>query len=561
MSSNTTLTPTGLTFLPTQISGLSVWVDANDQSKFTLTGGTSNVVTLTDKASGGSYTVGGTPTWASNAFPTAQGRALPGFNMSNGRFISAVLSPGFTTFTGTYFLVTQLLATPTVQGAMACAVAQSNTGSTQFYRPFDWVTANFRSVAFGGSAIIVCLMNTPVINTPILLTNSFSNAANPFNNWLYMTGTNSNFTPTSNTPGYTVNGSYFMIGTDGAVGQTTTNYWPGVVSEVIAYNSVLSSTDRQNVEGYLASKWGFTGMLPATHTYRSNPIPALPAPWNPYTAMPSTFMFATFTSPPVLMGATYIAPPVMGARSFSPLSISNALVWFDAADTATITGTSPVTAWANKGSIVMSASNRTGTCTSGNTYTNGLNYIRCPAGTDLGFTCTLNTQARTWFIVARNLTQLNVSPVNYWGPINATTGTQDGFVFYRPNATNYDFYNGPNGVDVLIDAQTTTNPLNTLGIYCLVNSTTAASNVGTLNGSNCTLVRSVAASGFLTTSSTYPINTSAYNTGGDYMDILFYSFALSPLQRQTVEGYLAWKWGLQTSLPATHPFAKFPPPP
>jgi hypothetical protein len=31
--------------------------------------------------------------------------------------------------------------------------------------------------------------------------------------------------------------------------------------------------------------------------------------------------------------------------------------------------------------------------------------------------------------------------------------------------------------------------------------------------------------------------------------------------RQSIEGYLAWKWGLQRSLPANHPFRNFPPPP
>jgi hypothetical protein len=30
-------------------------------------------------------------------------------------------------------------------------------------------------------------------------------------------------------------------------------------------------------------------------------------------------------------------------------------------------------------------------------------------------------------------------------------------------------------------------------------------------------------------------------------------------ERQAIEGYLAWKWGLQAQLPATHPFAKSAP--
>jgi hypothetical protein len=40
---------------------------------------------------------------------------------------------------------------------------------------------------------------------------------------------------------------------------------------------------------------------------------------------------------------------------------------------------------------------------------------------------------------------------------------------------------------------------------------------------------------------------------------VYYQRALTTIERQELEGYLAWKWGLQTSLPSTHPFAKFRP--
>jgi hypothetical protein len=37
-------------------------------------------------------------------------------------------------------------------------------------------------------------------------------------------------------------------------------------------------------------------------------------------------------------------------------------------------------------------------------------------------------------------------------------------------------------------------------------------------------------------------------------EVLVYNVALTDTQRQKVEGYLAWKWGLQGSLPAGHPY-------
>ena len=44
--------------------------------------------------------------------------------------------------------------------------------------------------------------------------------------------------------------------------------------------------------------------------------------------------------------------------------------------------------------------------------------------------------------------------------------------------------------------------------------------------------------------------------GGQYQiyEILVFNIYLSTQERQTIEGYLAWKWGLQTNLPTNHPW-------
>jgi hypothetical protein len=46
---------------------------------------------------------------------------------------------------------------------------------------------------------------------------------------------------------------------------------------------------------------------------------------------------------------------------------------------------------------------------------------------------------------------------------------------------------------------------------------------------------------------------------GYLYEVLVYSQALSVSDRQKIEGYLAWKWGLQGSLPANHPYKSAPP--
>ncbi|MEI6598746.1 MAG: hypothetical protein WCL22_06925, partial [bacterium] len=56
------------------------------------------------------------------------------------------------------------------------------------------------------------------------------------------------------------------IGTNGAKSQ----FFIGAISEFIIYNSVLSTTKRQQIEGYLAWKWNFNNSLPTNHPYYNN---------------------------------------------------------------------------------------------------------------------------------------------------------------------------------------------------------------------------------------------------------------------------------------------------
>jgi hypothetical protein len=43
-----------------------------------------------------------------------------------------------------------------------------------------------------------------------------------------------------------------------------------IVGEMIVYNSAHSTTQRQDVEGYLAWKWGIQATLPSNHPYRNS---------------------------------------------------------------------------------------------------------------------------------------------------------------------------------------------------------------------------------------------------------------------------------------------------
>ena len=64
-----------------------------------------------------------------------------------------------------------------------------------------------------------------------------------------------------------VNG--YCIGTDRFPGIIPARNWRGPVGEIIAFARKLSDADRQEVEGYLAHKWGLAANLPSNHPYKT----------------------------------------------------------------------------------------------------------------------------------------------------------------------------------------------------------------------------------------------------------------------------------------------------
>jgi hypothetical protein len=49
-------------------------------------------------------------------------------------------------------------------------------------------------------------------------------------------------------------------------------------------------------------------------------------------------------------------------------------------------------------------------------------------------------------------------------------------------------------------------------------------------------------------------NSDIYCLDGEIAEVIFTNAALSNTNRQLIEGYLAWKWGLQANLPNDHPY-------
>jgi hypothetical protein len=67
--------------------------------------------------------------------------------------------------------------------------------------------------------------------------------------------------------GTTATASGFILGTTSSNQQ----YWLGIMAEIIMIPALSDNPQRQQIEGYLAHKWGMKGQLPASHPYINSP--------------------------------------------------------------------------------------------------------------------------------------------------------------------------------------------------------------------------------------------------------------------------------------------------
>jgi hypothetical protein len=334
--------------------------------------------------------------------------------------------------------------------------------------------------------------------------------------------------------------TFYNIGSQTSQSPIFYNYnWTGFVGELIAYNNALSDLQRQQVEGYLAQKWGLTASLPAGHPGLTQIL----------------YNSRVYQSRiPLSLQATYYL-------NFNPTTIPNCLIWFDAADSTrfSLTGTT-VNSWTSKGSYTGSAAANTGTVVSGTVTQNGLNVVRFAGGTQLAFTMAVPNQARAWFSVTRCITQLSQAATpSFWSIIgSSSSGAGEeaitGAAFGVPGTNSYQVSLLQVGVADIVKTITAADSFQVWTIISHVNSSVSTgSNVITINGTSQTLTTSSLASGYRTTSYTKTINQASLNSGMDVGEILMYNGEITTLQRQLVESYLAQKWGLQGSLPSNHP--------
>lgn len=535
--------PSGITlssFLPTQIPGCTLWLDAADRATMTFTSGsTTNVVTWNDKSgNGNTATTFGTanPVLTQNLINGRQAISFPNTAAPTYIFDGPISLTGASI---TYFVVfvTNTITTGSVSPRiLSLAAASSNDWDNSIYiAAFYQNNAGFGAFRnTNGSAPISIQAATPYV---------FSAIATNGNVGMYQNGG----TVTNITTGA---GAIFNVSRYRVANQTglPNEYFNGNIGEVIVYNTTLTTAQRQQVEGYLAWKWGLQGNL---------------NPSNPYVTQRPNPSLTNVPYVSTILGRSLTAKFV--PATFNPTSIAAIALWLDGADTSAIqTSGSSVTQWRDK-----SGSGNNVTPYAGPAIT--LSKLNNQSVINFG-TGSMYTPAFTW---STSYTMIFVAFVSA-GDLIFNTSTGGGTIYgdyvYTGNGTLFNLNNSSTnsivlaGTDSLIPLGTTVISRGSWFILSIgYNSTGTVAVNYAINGT----VRSTSVysgSGGSWANPPLPLYISGNYSGGSFgttqiAEVIHYNASITSGQRQQLEGYLAWKWGIQASLPATHPYKKFPPPP
>lgn len=308
----------------------------------------------------------------------------------------------------------------------------------------------------------------------------------------------------STTAAYTAGGpnteaTSFVIGSR----PDTVTSFSGYICEILVYNTQMSSANQYILEGYLAWKWGIQANLPTTHPYFYTNVNTIP-------------------------------------RNIPTNSLQ---LWLDASTLGLANG-APVTTWSTSGGTPYTFTSSTATYRT-NTQ-NGLGVVSFPAASTGGSIANFTlAQTQTIFMVTYAVNQTASAIFLEHG-----TDPSPGFLLWTGGIENYVINSGTR---VAVNGGNITTE-NTWRIIQGINPDPANSNQLSfyVNGA-LSATTTTSQLGSRTVTDTLNINVRV--TNASYLaELIIYNAALLPAQRQQVEGYLAWKWGIRTSLPASHPY-------
>jgi hypothetical protein len=491
-----------LPFKPTDIGGCQLWLDGADSTKITLTSG-SNISTWIDKSS------------LANNF-TNTNTTPPIKTITPGGYPCVYLN-------GSTCQMTSVSNNSTTGNSSRTVIMISQTGAGGDSR--------FGTGPHGGAsppntygidlAPVANIIFCPYVYTGSDVTAYGVPNTNMYSLYSYYDSSTStvggivNFTLTaSNSTTLNTSATPWYLGLRPDGGFSISAY----VCEIIHYNSILTTPQRQQVESYLAQKWGLRQQLPQGHpgtrgiVYPSDPVNLL------------------------------VRVPYQSA--FTPSVAGTVSMWLDGADPAG-TGIKPsngatVSTWIDKsgsGKNLTAVGTPTYVTASSSVYLNGGSYLQ---NTNFNFT------NYTLFIVSVQASDQ--------GPLYTTTTSGAGSSGFFPRYSNGNYYLATSDGDGWLSAASTF--LNgTTYIYSIqynslnnINLWSNGSILPVITGTAGTLTRNMFILG--------KRNVGGFqeNMTGNVFEVVQYNSDLGQTSRQQVEGYLAWKWGLQANLPVNHPY-------
>jgi hypothetical protein len=258
---------------PLSITNCSLWLDANDVPG--VNG--ASLTSWSDKTSYSRNAIGYNNHNGTGTLPTKISSGLNSkniINLTGNNDYFKVAGYSFNTTESTYFILAKITSIPSTPDQRYGLVSTDEAGN--YGRGIGFWGTNSNS-SFTNKYFVIYpydFANTTVdisLNQWVILTASY----NSTNNYAIFTSNG-----TIQTPNIGVN-AQTSIGSDGLkIGIMNTAYASNTscqIAEVIVYDGLLSNKNRQNVEGYLANKWGLTSSLSTNHPFA---ISLLNAPTN-----------------------------------------------------------------------------------------------------------------------------------------------------------------------------------------------------------------------------------------------------------------------------------------
>jgi hypothetical protein len=540
------ITPTNL-FQPTQISGCSLWLDAADPNgNGIVPANNTSISTWVDKSGSGRNAVN--QATSAILFRNVQ-NGLPVLRF-NGNSEYSITYNSFPNTAYTIFTV-QFLSN---NNGNYRRLLHGNPNSDAFLY-IGVLGQNIATFTGIGTSWNDINANTPNINNlnlwKIVATRVSTSTLTPF-----VDGTAQN-----NKTGTTAAFSGLTLGC--LPFPNKVQHWQGDVAEIQIYSSALTTVQIQQIEGYLAWKWGLVANLPANHPFKTEPVYS-------QTVLP----FPSLITPSIL---TVPAPKfATNTPVFAPTQVPGCQLWLDAAD-PNGNGVLP-----SNGTILSRWVDKSG---NQNNAISGGSIAPIFSSRSVVFSGT-HTVNSTYFSIAdtpalRLTTPYTIYMLYSATPLTPTVGNNrgsmillgkfpegSGFPGWAYRARTFDptnivftaqfFNSAANQNDVVVTSVNVVDGTQKIIGLNQPGSTTMFSRV---NGS-----ADLTLSLNLPVSSTVPLILGARNSSvpnnnpfnGSVNEILLFTSSITTSQCQQIEGYLAWKWGLVNNLPNGHPF-KTPP--